>query len=90
MTESGKKLYLVVVKEKGYCWFLCHLPCHSSEEAVQMAFEGYGHRWKIKEVHRQVKVDYKLEDICLQRYKALKALNAIYWSAVSFLYTTIR
>lgn len=90
-TEDGKKLYLVVIKEdrKGYCWLLCHLPCSSCEEAVRIAFQGYGHRWKIEEVHRQVKVDYNLEAICLQRYQALKALNAIFWSAVSFLYTRL-
>lgn len=90
-TEDGKKLYLVVVKEegKGYCWLLCHLPCRSCEEAVKIAFKGYGHRWKIEEVHRQVKVDYNLESICLQRYHALKALNALFWSAVSFLYTRL-
>lgn len=91
LTEDGKKLYLVVVKEegKGYCWLLCHLPCGSCEEAVRLAFQGYGHRWKIEEVHRQVKGDYHLEDICLQRYHALKALNALFWSAVSFLYTRL-
>jgi len=90
-TEDGKKLYLVVIKEerKGYCWLLCHLPCSSCEEAVRVAFKGYGHRWKIEEVHRQVKVDYNLEAICLQRYQALKALNALFWSAVSFLYTRL-
>lgn len=90
-TEDGKKLYLVVIQEvgKGYCWLLCHLPCSSCEEAVRIAFRGYGHRWKIEEVHRQVKIDYHLEDICLQRYHALKALNALFWSAVSFLYTRL-
>lgn len=90
-TREGKKLYLVVVKErgKGYCWLLCHLPCNSSEEAVRVGFEGYGKRWKIEEVHRQVKNDYRLEDICIQRYQALKSLNAILWSTVSFLYTRL-
>jgi len=90
-TEDGKKLYLVVIKEerRGYCWLLCHLPCSSIEEAVRIAFKGYGHRWKIEEVHRQVKSDYNLEDICLQRYHALKALNAIFWSAIWFLYTRL-
>ena len=90
-TEDGKKLYLVVIKEerKGYCWLLCHLPCNSCKEAVRIAFQGYGHRWKIEEVHRQVKGVYRLEEICLQRYQALKALNALFWSAVSFLCTRL-
>jgi hypothetical protein len=90
-TKHGKKLYFVVIQEvgKGYCWLLCHLPCSTCEEAIQIAFRGYGHRWKIEEVHRQVKNDYHLEDICLQRYQALKSLNAIFWSAVSFLYTRL-
>lgn len=90
-TKDGKKLYFVVIQEegKGFCWLLCHLPCSTCEEAIKIAFKGYGHRWKIEEVHRQVKSDYHLEDICLQRYQALKALNAIFWSAVSFLYTRL-
>ena len=90
-TENGKKLYFVVIQEegKGFCWLLCHLPCSSCDEAIRIAFKGYGHRWKIEEVHRQVKNDYNLEDICLQRYHALKALNVLFWSAVSFLYTRL-
>ena len=46
-------------------------------------------RWKIEEVHRQIKSDYKLEAICLQRYEALKSMNALLWMAVSFLYTKL-
>ena len=36
-----------------------------------------------------MKVDYDLEGICLQRYDALKAMNALLWTAVSFLYTRL-
>jgi hypothetical protein len=91
LTLSGKKLYLVVVKEdgKGYCWYLCHLSVGNSDEAVRLAFRGYGYRWKIEEIHRQTKGDYDLEGICLQRYEALKAMNALFWAAVSFLYTRL-
>jgi len=87
----GKKLYFVVAREekKGYCWFLCHLPVNRCEEAVRVAFEGYSYRWKIEEVNRQVKGDYNLESICLQRYEALKTMNALFWSAMSFLYTRL-
>jgi len=30
-----------------------------------------------------------LEKICLQRYNALKSMNALLWTAVSFLYTRL-
>jgi hypothetical protein len=92
---SGKKkaklLWLVVVKEarKGYCWLLCELPCTCVKDVVDLAFRGYGYRWKIEEVHREIKTDYLLESICLQRYEALKCLNALFWTAMSFMYTRL-
>ncbi len=91
LTQNGKDLYLVVLKErrKGYCWLLCHLGCESEKEAIKLAFIGYGHRWKIEEVHRQIKSDYELEDIRLQHYNALKSMNAILWAVASFLYTRL-
>ena len=91
LTENGEDLWLVVLKEqrKGYCWLLCHLNQTCKDAAIRAAFVGYGHRWKIEEVHRQVKVDYDLEGICLQRYEALKAMNALLWTALSFLYTRL-
>ena len=91
LTEKGEDLWLVVLKEqrKGYCWLLCHLNQTCKDAAIRTAFVGYGHRWKIEEVHRQVKVDYDLEGICLQRYEALKAMNALLWTALSFLYTRL-
>jgi len=91
LTEQGEDLWLVVLKEqrKGYCWLLCHLNQTCKDAAIRTAFVGYGHRWKIEEVHRQVKVDYDLEGICLQRYEALKAMNALLWTALSFLYTRL-
>ena len=91
LSQHGKDLWLVVVKEqnKGYCWLLCHLKENHMKKAIRIAFTGYGHRWKIEEVHRQVKSDYQLEKICLQRYEALKSMNALLWTAVSFLYTRL-
>lgn len=88
---SKNQLWMVVLKErnKGYCWLLCHLKCPTRKEAIKTAFTGYGHRWKIEEVHRQIKGDYNLEGICLQRYEALKNMNALLWAAVSFLYTRL-
>jgi len=68
---------------------LCHLNYTNKHDVIKTAFEGYGHRWKIEEIHRQIKSDYELEDICLQRYEALKSMNALLWAAVSFLYTRL-
>ena len=91
LTERGNDLWLVVVKEKGkgYCWLLCHLKEGNLKKAIDKAFKGYGHRWKIEEVHRHIKCDYGLERICLQRYEALKSMNALLWTAMSFLYTRL-
>lgn len=91
LSPKGQDLWLVVLKEqhKGYCWLLCHLRERSVTAVIQTAVTGYGHRWKIEEVHRQIKSDYQLEQICLQRYDALKAMNALLWTAVSFLYTRL-
>lgn len=91
LTKTGKDLWLVVEKEcnKGYCWLLCYLDCENKKEAIKTAFVGYGHRWKIEEVHRQIKTDYELESICIQRYSALKSMNVLLWAVASFLYTRL-
>jgi len=92
LEADGKSLWLVVMKGRqgGYCWLLCYFKnCRSAREAVELALKGYGLRWKIEEVHRQIKVDYHLEAICLQRYEALKTMNALLWMAISFLYTRL-
>lgn len=88
---SKKDLWLVVLKErsKGYCWLLCHLSGLSKKKAITIAFVGYGHRWKTEEVHRHFKSDYEWEGICLQRYEAIKSMNALLWAALSFLYTRL-
>ena len=88
----AKTLWLVVMKKHhgGYCWLLCHFKdCPSAQAAVELAVKGYGLRWKIEEVHRQIKVDYHQEAIRLERYEALKTMNALLWMAVSFLYTRL-
>ena len=85
-------LWLVVMKREGggYCSHLCHFKdCQTAKQAIELAVKGYGFRWKIEEVHRQIKGDYQLESICLQRYEALKTMNALLWMAVSFLYTKL-
>ena len=92
LKEKGPILWLVVSKEKkrGYTWYLLNLPgCRTAKDAVETVIKGYGLRWKIEEVHRQIKSDYQLESICLQRYEALKSMNSLLWMAASFLYTRL-
>jgi len=88
----SKELWLVVVKYQrgGYSWYLLSkADCISEHDAVGTVFEGYPLRWKIEELHRQIKQDYNLESIRLQRYEALKTMNALLWMALSFLYTRL-
>jgi len=83
---------LVVSKEKkrGHSWYLTNLPgCKTAKAVVETGIKAYGLSWKIEEVHRQIKVDYQLESICLQRYEALKSMNSLLWMAASFLYTRL-
>ncbi len=92
LEATGKRLWLVVMKERrrGHCWLLCYFKdCPSAQAAVELAMKGYGLRWKIEEVHRQIKMDYHWEAIRLLRYEALKTMNALLWMAVSFLYTRL-
>jgi len=91
LTPKGKALWLMVSKgeNRGYTYYLCHLAAETEEEAVRLAFHGYGLRWKIEEVHRHVKEQYNWEGICLRRYVALKNMNAAFWIAVSFIYTQL-
>jgi len=92
LRPNGKVLWLVTMKKRngGYCWLLCYFKdCVSAPQAVTLALQGYGLRWKIEEVHRQIKSDYHYEAIRLQRYEALKTMNALLWMAVSFLYTRL-
>jgi len=92
LTPNGKSLWLITMKKRrgGYCWLLCYFKnCASAHEAVALALKGYGLRWKIEEVHRQIKSDYQYEAIRLLRYEALKTMNALLWMAASFLYTRL-
>jgi hypothetical protein len=81
-------LWLVTVKRqgKGRCFFLCNIPASTCKEAIDMVMEGYGCRWRIEEVHRQVKQDYRYESVCLRRYTALRNFNTLFWMAMGFLY----
>ena len=83
-----QSLWLVTAQRagKGRCYFLSHVDARTSEEAVKKVMEGYGCRWRIEEVHRQLKQDYHYEQISLRRYTALRNFNTLFWIAMGFLY----
>jgi hypothetical protein len=85
----AKPLWLVRLTRKNgraESWYLCDIPAETEEEAFEMVMEGYGCRWTIEEVHREIKSDYNLEAVQLQRYQALKNFNTIFWTAMNFIY----
>jgi len=79
----------VNVKKKGWFYFLCRFPGRrlSPEDIVFKTLSSYRLRWKIEEVHRQVKQDFDWESMQLMSYTGLKNLNALLWLALSFLYS---
>lgn len=58
----------------------------SNRETVKFVLDSYRLRWKIEEVHRQVKTNFGWEDIQLQTYRRLQVMNTLLWVAISFLY----
>ena len=72
----------------GIFYLLCHNTNQSllERDLVKYVLESYRLRWKIEEVHRQVKTDFGWEDIQLQTYKRLQFMNTLLWVAISFLY----
>ena len=85
----SKALWLVRLTRKNgkaESWYLCDIPAQTEEEAFETVMQGYGCRWTIEEVHRQIKTDYHLETVQLQRYSALKNFNAVFWTAMNFIY----
>lgn len=83
-----QSLWLVTAQRsgKGRCYFLSYIDAKTAEEAVRQVMEGYGCRWRIEEVHRQVKQDYNYESVSLRRYTALRNFNTLFWMAMGFLY----
>jgi len=88
--------WLVVCRHKskndklgGFFYLLCNFPHHqlSLEEIIEKALESYRIRWKIEELHRQVKQDYGWEEMQLMSYVGLKNMNTILWIVISFLYS---
>jgi hypothetical protein len=92
LTQEGPSLWLMVThrKGKGRCFFLGFLPdVTEAGEALSTMFEGYGLRWKIEEVHRHVKTTYHWEAIAVEKYRKLKNLNVVFWTAISFIYVRL-
>jgi len=83
-----QSLWLVTVQRggKGRCYFLSYIDAETAEQAVRQVMEGYGCRWRIEEVHRQVKQDYRYESVSLRRYTALRNFNTLFWMTMGFLY----
>ncbi|HPR18264.1 MAG TPA: hypothetical protein PLD62_08455 [Candidatus Cloacimonadota bacterium] len=88
--------WLIVCRHKskngklgGFFYLLCDFPHHGFSEAeiITKALESYRLRWKIEELHRQVKQDYGWEEMQLMSYVGLKNLNTILWIVISFLYS---
>ena len=70
-------------------YFLCDFPHHKLTEPhiIDKCVSGYILRWKIEEMHRQIKQDYGWEELQLMSYEGLKALNPLLWITISFLYS---
>ena len=72
----------------GMFYLLCHNPDQSflERDLVKFVLQSYRLRWKIEEVHRQVKTDFGWEDIQLLTFRRLQTMNTLLWVAISFLY----
>jgi len=77
-TKKGKDFYL-----------LCDFADKNLSEAeiIQKAIAGYRKRWKIEEVHRQMKQDLGWENMRLARYTKLKNFNMLLTAALYFIYS---
>ncbi|MCI0513966.1 hypothetical protein L0128_12190 [candidate division KSB1 bacterium] len=89
LTRDGKELRLIVLHSpaRGFTWLLCQLNAETPQIAIRTALGGYLLKRKAEAIHQQIKTDFQLETICLQKYTALKAMNALLWSLTSFLYS---
>ncbi len=58
----------------------------TSKEMCELALKSYRLRWKIEEVHRQIKTDFGWEKIQLLKFDRLQALNTLFWLALGFIY----
>lgn len=78
-------------RDKGYFYLFCNfykMDKNTSLEVIaEKALKIYRLRWKIEEVHRHIKQDYRWEDMQLMTWDRLKNLNTLLLLAVSFVYT---
>lgn len=79
-------------KKGGWFSFLCRFPGRnlSDETIIAKTLASYRLRWKIEELHRQVKQDFGWEKVQLLSYTGLKNLNILLWAALAFLYSLQR
>ncbi len=97
VAQARAWLWLVVFRsqEGGESWYLGRLEKHrgtgweelGAEEAARRAFEVYGKRWAVEELHRHVKNTYRWEGLRVRTYERLRNLTAVFWFAMFFLYT---
>jgi len=84
-----KRVGLNIGKEEGFSYFLGHFTEDiEGEKVLREMVAAYGARWKIEEFHRQIKVNFRLESISLQRYEALRNMVSIIFVIASFLVST--
>ncbi len=76
--QKGKDFYLL-------CDFAD--PGMSEQDIIQKAITAYRKRWKIEEVHRQTKQDFKWEKMRLASYTKLKNLNMLMTISLYFVYS---
>lgn len=76
--QKGKDFYLLCdFTEKNM----------TEEQIIRNAINGYRKRWKIEEVHRQMKQDFCWEQMRLASYSKLKNLNMLLTLALFFTYS---
>lgn len=76
--QKGKDFYII-----------CNFPTDNltDQEIVEKAVTAYTKRWKIEEVHRQMKQDFQWESMRLASYQGLKNLNTLLCLALYFVYS---